>query len=470
MHQSIQRAVGFSALIILMTGCAGPRLREWDHPLYMRYVEAGDWKSESVHQSLRATTDGGLPGDSLAPTSYDTLRIDDAIRLAVMNHPVLRRQAYSVRAAAGREVQSRLYPNPSFVVEAEALGSDAGSGGETAFLIKQELVTSGKLEKAGAVAEVDRLMAQTSFRDAVFRVATRVKGDYVTALAAQQRLESERELLALAADLLTAADARVEAGAATEPDRLRAEVVREQATIDLQAAESAAEAARRNLATAMGIESALETDLDGNLMVLPDLPTREETLARVLEHNTRIEQARLTIDRARRAHELAQAQTTPNLTASFGPRYSDTDQETTFDLGLGLEVPLFDRNQGEIAATTAQRLAAGASLDSVRLELTEAVSMAWSSYETARFAVESYQTSLLPKAQRTLELNREAYRAGKTDYLRLLDAQQTYVRSRIAYVDALEALHQAAAIIEGLMQTSLPWRDADGMHTRGEEQ
>lgn len=129
-------------------------------------------------------------------------------------------------------------------------------------------------------------------------------------------------------------------------------------------------------------------------------------------------------------------------------------------MGLSVGLPLFDRNQGEIAATLAERIGAGAQLRSVRLSLIKAVSEAWSSYESARFSVAQYRDSVLPKAQRTLDLTREAYRAGKIDYLRLLDAQQTLVRSRIASIDALASLHEAAAILEGLMQRSAPWRDA----------
>jgi cobalt-zinc-cadmium efflux system outer membrane protein len=460
MRQSIQRAAGLAALLVLTAGCAGSHLREWRDPLYLRHVATGDRQAESHDRITPRPADPGSQGEPPAISPDAALRIDDAIRYAVMNHPALRRQAYGVRAAAWREIQSRLSPNPSFAVEAEALGSDAGRGGETAFLLEQELVTSGKLAKTGAVAEADRLLAQSSFQEAVFGVATRVRGAFVAAVASEQRLISERELLSLADELLTSADAQVEAGAATEPDRLRAEVVREQAAIGLYAAESSAAAARRNLAATLGIDGALEATLVGDLMALPALPSREETLARALEQNTRIERALLAIERARRAHELARAQSIPNLRATLGPRYSDPERETTIDFGLGIEVPLFDRNQGEIAATTADRLAAGASLGAVRLELIGAVSQAWSSYESALFAVESYRSSLIPKAERTLDLTRQAYRAGKTDYLRLLDAQQTYVRSRIAYVDALEALHQAAAVLEGLMQSSLPWRDA----------
>ena len=77
---------------------------------------------------------------------------------------------------------------------------------------------------------------------------------------------------------------------------------------------------------------------------------------------------------------------------------------------------------------------------------------------------------MLPKAQRTLELTREAYRAGKTDYLRLLDAQQTYVRARIASIDSLEALHQASALIDGLTQDKTPWRAPQGGNNEGTQQ
>jgi outer membrane protein TolC len=66
----------------------------------------------------------------------------------------------------------------------------------------------------------------------------------------------------------------------------------------------------------------------------------------------------------------------------------------------------------------------------------------------------------MPKAERTLELIETAYERGQADYLRLLDAQQVVVESRVSYVDALRRLHEAAALLRELAQSDAPWREA----------
>jgi len=278
-------------------------------------------------------------------------------------------------------------------------------------------------------------------------------------VAAAERLARRQDLADLATQLSDAASAQVAAGAATEPDRLRAEVAVEQAQIELEAARLEAGATRRGLASAMGLEEAIEIPLTSPAHELPQLPGRDELAAAVLDANSRVALARIALERSRRAHDLAKAEAIPDLVASIGPRYSDPENETTLDVGLGIEIPLFDRNQGEIRAAVAERLSAAAKLRGVQLELLAEVSDAWSAYETAHVAATRYRDQLLPKAERTLDLTRQAYERGKTDFLRLLDAQQVVVESRIAYVDALQRLHEAAAILRELAQTGASWRE-----------
>ena len=272
-------------------------------------------------------------------------------------------------------------------------------------------------------------------------------------------LANRQDLIALADRLLEAATAQVDAGAATEPDRLRAEVVKEQAEIELEAARLEEDASMRRLASAMGLDHVADLPLTTVADDLPEFPNQEDIATRVIESNTRMEVARIGIERARRAHKLAKAEAIPNLVASLGPRYSDIDNETTVDLGIGIEIPLFDRNQGGIQSALAERLSAAADLRAIQLELLAEVSEAWSSYEAARIAATRYREQLLPKAERTLDLTRQAYERGKADYLRLLDAQQVVVESRIAYVDALQRLQEAAALLRELTQHNAPWRE-----------
>ncbi len=451
------------ALIVpCLTGCAGPAPYDWGDVLYQRIVDHPD-APPTVRDAEALDADTSTTAAAYRDVSFITngsLTAEDAVRIAIRNHPEMRRLAYLVGAASARESQAQLPPNPSFAFVGEALGSRAGRGGETAYLLEQEFVTAGKRKKAGAVAESDRIEAQAEFLAMEFEIATQVRLRFVHAVAADRRRALQRELVDLSNELLSAAQARMEAGAATESERLRAEVVAEQAAIDLATAEASCEAARAALAAAIGIDHPIEGPLGDDLEHRPELPDRAEVVEVTLHRNQRIDQAKNAIERAQRAHELAKANATPNVVVAIGPRYSDPESETTLDVGASIAIPAFDRNQGEIAATLAERISAGAALGSVKLELIKAVSAAWGSYATARATIDAYERSLLPKSERTLALTREAYEAGKTDYLRLLDAQQSYVRSQSAFVDALEAAHEAAAILDGLMQRDTPWRDS----------
>ena len=449
---------------LMGAGCAEPLIRDWDDPVYLslqeRFKAADD--AQSVKTTAKTVNAGEFSDDIKA---IDSLSLDDAIRIGIANSPRLRRAGYRVDISAGRVIQAGLYPNPSFAFDAEGLGSDDGSGGETIYRFEQEIVLGGKLSKAKEVARVDRHAAQAAFIAEEFAIASEVTRAYFSAVTARERLENRQLLIELADRLLQAATVQVEAGAATEPDRLRAEVVRERAEIDLASARQEADAALRELASVMGLPDSITIPLTTVAGELPNLPDQKTILASTLEANSRVTLATIAIERARKAYDLAKAEAIPNLVASVGPRYSDLDNETTLDVGLGIEIPIFDRNQGNIQAALAERLSNVAQLREVQLELIAEVSRAWAAYQSAQTAVSHYESQLLPEAERSLDLVRQAYEHGKTDYLRLLDAQQVVIESRIAYVDALQRLHEAAALLRELAQTEAPWRGSSTEQT-----
>lgn len=445
----------------LVSGCAGPLDQRWEKSTYHsqqnRYTE----------HDLRIAQGSGDsdPAFLFSLDSLDALSVDDAVRLAIQHNPKLRAAGYQVDAASGRVVQAGLYPNPSLSFSGESIGADAGSGGETAYAIEQEIVLGGRLQRARDVADSDQLAAQASFVAQEFALATRVSGAYFGVVSSQRKLTDRLELLKLSSQLLDAVQARVDAGSATEPDILRAEVVFEQSQIELESARFADQAARQVLASAIGVEELGELPLTTPVDLFDELPSYEEIVASTLEANSRMSIARISVQRARQSHKLAQAEASPTLIASVGPRYSDIDGETTLDVGLNLEIPLFDRNQGEIEATLSERLSASAELRNVQLELLAEVAQAWSVYQSSLVAVDRYQKQLLPKAERTLALTQLAYQSGKADYLRLIDAQQVVIESRLSYVEAAERLHHAAALLNELSQTHAHWRG-----TRQEDQ
>ncbi len=433
-----------------LSGCATPLTQSWDDPLYVQIIR--DYSDTDIGAGKETSSRLIARADTPTPSRLESLSLEDAIAVALANHPRLRAAAYDIRAAQARETQARLGANPSFGVEAEGLGASAGDGGESSYVLSQEFVTAGKLEKAGRVAQAERFQSQAEFLAVKSDFIAEVKQAFYGVLAGERRVEARQQLADVAGQLLASVNAQVEAGAAIEPDRLRAQVAYEQAGLELRAAESELDVARRALTVSLGFDSPVTLPVVGDLEAIVELPQRDEVLERVLARNNHLEAARRGIERARRAHELAKAQAWPNLTAFAGPRYSDIDGETTMDVGVAMAIPLFDRNQGAIAEALAERLKAGTILGQTQLQLIEATSEAWSAYDTARVAVTKYREVLLPMSRRTLDLTEQVYRSGKFDYLRLLDAQQLFVQTNIVYVDNLLRLQQAAALLEALMQ------------------
>jgi outer membrane protein TolC len=107
-------------------------------------------------------------------------------------------------------------------------------------------------------------------------------------------------------------------------------------------------------------------------------------------------------------------------------------------------------------AAQAELTAAANDLRRIELDLQDRLAMAYRRYANARQQVDRYRNEILPRADRSIELLGEGYRAGQADFLPLLTSQRTYIRVNLAYVDALLELRQAATLIEGqLLSDSL---------------
>ncbi len=118
---------------------------------------------------------------------------------------------------------------------------------------------------------------------------------------------------------------------------------------------------------------------------------------------------------------------------------------------LTVPLPLWDRNQGAIREARNQITAAERELNQVELDLQNRLAPVYEQYANSLEQVRRFDTSILPKAEETLSLTRDAYRQGELSFINLLTVQRTNAQSRIAYLDALESLRVAEAQMEGLL-------------------
>jgi cobalt-zinc-cadmium efflux system outer membrane protein len=176
-----------------------------------------------------------------------------------------------------------------------------------------------------------------------------------------------------------------------------------------------------------------------------------EVWERLVAESPELRVASVGVRRAELALARARAEVIPNLQTQAGVLRDTSTRDTIAEVQLSIEVPIFNRNQGNIRAAQAELGRARAEVRRVELELRDRLAGAFERYANARQQAEAYRTRILPNARENLELSEEGYRRGEFEYLALLTAQRAYFQSNLAYVEALANLWRSVVEIRGLL-------------------
>jgi cobalt-zinc-cadmium efflux system outer membrane protein len=392
-----------------------------------------------------------------APVPGEPLGLDQFISMAESNHPDLAVALARTDAARGHLLQGGLYPNPTFTWEADEVGSNTSAAGTQGPILSQTIVTARKLRLASAAARAGVAAADWQTMTRWFEVISRVRLAYFEVLTARAEVQAGEEILKLAEDGLGVVRKLQKAGIAAQPDILRAEVELEQTQMRLRSAQQRAKAAWKLLASSVGIPDLplahLTGTLEGNV---PDYQW-EPAVRKVLTHSSELQEAEALASQSEQLVRRALAERVPDLKVSVRPFYSYIDKDTQVKIEAGAELPLFNRNQGNIATARAGAERARNEVRQVELRLTDRLSVAFQRYRDARQQSDAYQKKILPSAVESLRLVRRGYERGdaRYDYTAVLQAQQTLAQARLAYVQALGNLWRAVIEIAGLVQEPL---------------
>jgi len=189
---------------------------------------------------------------------------------------------------------------------------------------------------------------------------------------------------------------------------------------------------------------------------------RLEDLERMaLQNNPTLAQAAAAVravERARAALERAKSQPTPDLLlrGAFGYNFEELDAlggptKLEGSIEVGIRVPLFDRNQGNVATTRADIECAEGEVRRLELALRASLASAFARYTNALAIVQRYQKDILPPAQKAYELYLARFKEMAAAYPQVLIAQRTLFQLRTEYINALVDLRQNAVQIRGLL-------------------
>ena len=137
---------------------------------------------------------------------------------------------------------------------------------------------------------------------------------------------------------------------------------------------------------------------------------------------------------------------------------NELDKEAA-GFSLGVKVPLWNANRGEIARAEASSLVSSAEVERVRIELLTELQARLKDLQLAGDQVTLLDREILPAAQGSVELVRLSFEEGETSLLDLLDAQRTLRQTQREAVEARLALALALGDVQRLAGPDFnPWR------------
>ncbi len=275
-------------------------------------------------------------------------------------------------------------------------------------------------------------------------------------LAGQRLVDVRQNLAKLAADATQTSHQLANVGQADRPDVLQAEVEQQQINVSLRIAQQNLRSSWRTLTAVVGKPDLPQARLEGDLEAIPDL-NYEEWLATTLRDSPEVKLAQQGVERAEAS--LAQAKKVPipdlqlygNLSQNNMPLVETSPRITGVQGGvqIGVQLPIFNRNQGNIVAAKAEIESARQDLARLKLQIARDVANLFRDYESARSTVGQYKTEMLPRAEQAYKLYQTNYQKMAAAYPQALISQRTLFQLEVDYVQALESAWQSALVIRG---------------------
>ena len=383
--------------------------------------------------------------NAAAPTTLDMLTAQ-----ADRHHPRLMTAYQRVQAARGRVAQAGLYPNPVLGISAPQLdGNESQYNG----FVSQEFVTAGKLDLAVKAAQREVTQAKFEWQQERLLVLTELREKFYRTLAIQNRIRVPEHLVHVARHSLESSQKLLLAGEGARGDTLLLDIELQRAEVALQNAYTIYEFSKKQLAILVGVPHLHIPELAGDFAQELRPYELEEVRTALVSVHPRVNIARLEVDRNYFLMQRAQVEPIPNFDVMLG--YQRQVGIPAQDQGLfqvTMAVPLWNKNQGNIAAAQRELIASRADVQRIQLQLDNMAADAITNFQTARLLVERHEREILPKARQTLELSQGLYAEGQIDFLRLLQSQKTLLDAELAWIDAHEQRWLAAISIAGLLQ------------------
>src|SRR5271168_1352647 len=392
------------------------------------------------------------PAQAAAPPRADTskpaptrIALDEAIRLALQhNHALLAAQSTILQNQA-QEITANLRPNPTLSWDTQFFPLFNPSEFNSSYLENQAqfdvgigylFERGGKRKRRYQAAKDATAVTRAQVTDNERQLTFNLSQQFINVLLAQSTLDLAQQDFDSFQKTVDISESRFKAGDMSEGDLLKIKLQLLQFQSDVFAAKLSKVQALAALRQQLGFESVPDNyDVEGSLDYQPVHGNMDDFKALALRTRPDLQAAQLGVTAAHSQESLAEANGKRDLNVTFD--YTHTNGQNSGAFYFNIDLPIFDRNQGEIARTRyAITQFQELQNEAAQQVLTDVVDACEALHSNDQI-IQLYRGGFVDQAQKSRDITEYAYRKGAASLLDFLDSERTYRANQLAYRQAL---------------------------------
>ncbi len=434
-----KRRASYLAVLLLLTFASRPaRAQEESHEPVKQILKGSLFNAPPDARQTPSTP--STPSSSTTPANR-SITISDAVAIFLRQNLQLLAARYDIDAAEADKLTARLRPNPQLNVSTSgiplALTGPLIKEQTYDYGVSQTFELGGKRRKRIAAADANADLARGTFQAVVWQLTNDLKRKFYTALLAEALLNLAHENQKTFAETLSETAELYKAGEISGLELKRLEVEKLKFDTDVANSQRDYEVAVRDLRVTLGGDyRAMDIEVAGTLDYQPYDFSPDELRDKALAARPDLKAAQLSERAADAGIRLQNAQRIPDLTLGAGVEQVPLGG-SSYNVGVGITLPFFDRNQGERAKALIERSRAQTQQQLITNQVLGDVDKALVAVGIQKQRVELYRTGVLTKADEIQNLTEFALKAGESSTLDLLDAIRTRRDTLVSYYQAL---------------------------------
>lgn len=398
---------------------------------------------------------------SLPSAAQQSLSLKQSLKIAKADNPILKTAYYNIDMAQTDVISARLRPN--LILNNQTLqqvnskyfpeGTNFynGRNRQVWWQLTKEFRLPSQRKSGIDLSEQGVKVEQKNYAELERNLAFQVGNQWLDAWVLRSKLDLYNEAQKNIDSLLKINELRLKNQVITKTDLIRTRLVSEQYKLQTRNIKQNYINSLKDLHYLLGRQDSISVDVNDSSDVIELSELSLDTLLRYgYENRTDVLAAQSAILHSEYdlRYQKSLAYPTPELGMIWNP------QNTVPYVGFfgTIAVPIFNRNQGNIARSQTAQRQNQQQLESIKKQINAEIQTAYMSYHTQRENLNRYR-EILTESENVLNSVRYAYLKGGTTIVDFLEAQRTWFDTRQLYYD--EVLAYRKSYIELLHSTGL---------------